>query len=140
MDKNQRSILEKIKYGWIKKVELKPLGKEDIERLSWDSKDYSKVPLEEWLEWSRKTHWALQVAFLYDTDRLKNRDKINEWRIVCANIIRDIIEDKRKSLVIDELVLHFFQNDLSHHIIEIFGWEKLTEEEHLWISAFTKNS
>jgi hypothetical protein len=137
MDENQRFILEKVKYGWIKK-ELKPTSEEDIERLKWDANDYSRIPLEEWNEWSRKTHWALQAAFINDTDRLKNKEKINEWRRICSNIIRDVTEKKRKPLVIDDLTLHFMENDLLHYVIEVFGQKGLTEEEKLWISAFIR--
>ena len=138
MDKNQEFILEKIKYGLANKNPPETMSKEDIERLNWDAADYSKVPLEEWSEWSRKSHWALQVAFTDDTDRAKDKAKITEWKTICFNTMRDVLENKRKALVIDSLILHFVKNDLSHHIIDIFGWKSLSKEEQIWCKAFLR--
>jgi len=138
MDKNQEFILEKIKYGLANKHPAETISREDIERLNWDADDYSKVPCEEWSEWSRKSHLALQVAFINDTDRAKDKAKINEWKTICFNTMRDVLENKRKSLVIDSLILHFVKNDLAHHIIDTFGWESLSKEEQIWFKAFLR--
>lgn len=87
---------------------------------------------------SRKSHWALQVAFINDTDMAKDKAKINEWKTICFNTMRDVLGNKRKSLVIDSLILHFVKNDLAHHIIDAFGWKSLSKEEQIWFKAFLR--
>ncbi|MDO9463712.1 MAG: hypothetical protein Q7J67_00180 [bacterium] len=63
MDKNQEFILEKIKYGLANKYPPETMSKKDVERLNWDADNYSKVPWEEWSEWSRKILRFAQEAF-----------------------------------------------------------------------------
>jgi len=56
--------------------------------------------------------------------------------VICSNIIRDVLDKKRKLIVLDGLVQHFMKNDLLHYIIDIFGYKNLSDEEKLWIKAF----
>jgi len=138
MDKNQEFIFEMVKYGLANKRPTEPMSNKDAQRLKSDANIYTTIPSEEWSEWSRNMHWALQVAFLQDTERLKNKNKINEWRNACLDLIQDVIEKKRKHSVLDNLVLHFVEKDLLHHIIDVFGWRNLSERERLYIKAFSK--
>ena len=120
MDNDQKFILEKIKYGLAKKGEPEPMSKLDFERLNWPADDYTKLPEAEWNEWSRKTHWALQVAFAHDTSRLQDKDKINKWREKCINVVQNAFaKNPSDRIVLESATLHFVKNDLLHHVIDV---------------------
>lgn len=127
MTKDQNFIFEQIKYGLAKKSPPELMNDEDIERLGWDADDYTRIPMEEWLGWSRKIHWALQVAFMHNTDRFKNLDKINKWKRHCFNIVSDTLikKERRSPKVIDSAVLHFMDYDLIPITINEFGHNAL---------------
>jgi hypothetical protein len=76
LDENQQFIFDQIKYGLANKPSAEPITDVDIERLSWPANNYSNLPSQEWNEWSRKIHWALQYAFIHDTSRLKNKEEL----------------------------------------------------------------
>jgi len=130
LDDNQEYILGKLKYGFENKKPPEFLTDEDIDMLNWSQENHGEISKEEWIEWSRKTHWALQVAFIHDTVRMQNKEKFEEWRAICSNIIRDVVNNKRNPIVIDNLVIHFMVNDLLHFT------KKRTKEEKSWIKKF----
>jgi len=69
MNKNQEFIFNKVKYG----LANKQINLLNVRRLLWNADDYNKVPWKEWKEWSRRTHWALQVAFIHDTNKMQDK-------------------------------------------------------------------
>lgn len=132
LDDHQKYILDKIKYGFEHKKPPEPLTDEDIDMLNWNQDGHGDISKEEWIKWSRKTHWGLQVAFAHDTERMQNKEKFKEWRAICSNVIREVVNNKRKPIVLDHLVIHFMVNDLLHFA------KKMTKEEKSWIKKFRR--
>lgn len=130
MDNNQKFILNKIIYG-LKSTHInRPLTDDDKQKLSANAESYKEYPQSVWDEWSRKIHWSLQVAFLEESDNLKNIDNIEVWRNNVISVVQTALEkDPAKQLVIDNAAFHFLKQDLLHHMVDIFGYNQLNEYE-----------
>lgn len=138
MDEVYKFIIEKLKFGFESEYINNSFTNNDIERLFWPADDYKKIPTTEWNEWSRKTHHALQVAFLHDTSNLKDLEGLELWRTKCIGIVKKGFEKEQgKILVIDNTNLHFVKEDLLHHLLSIYGQKRLTEFEKKLISIFS---
>ena len=130
LDTNQQFIFDQIKYGLANKPSPEPLTDVDFERLSWPADAYSKIPTQEWNEWSRKIHWALQYAFSHDTSRLENKERLEVWRRKCMAVVRSAMAKGDKGqTVLESSAFHFVQQDLLHHLVDIYGFKNLTDEE-----------
>ena len=138
LDTNQQFIFDQIKYGLANKPSPEPLTSVDVERLSWLADAYSKIPTQEWNEWSRKIHWALQYAFSHDTLRLENKERLEVWRKKCMAVVRSALAkgDKGQS-VLESSAFHFVQQDLLHHLVDVYGFKNLTDEENEMVSALS---
>lgn len=138
LDTNQQFIFDQIKYGLANKPSPEPLTDVDVERLSWPADAYSKIPAQEWNDWSRKIHWALQYAFSHDTSRLEDKERIELWRKKCMAVVRSALEkgDKGQS-VLESSAFHFVQQDLLHHLVDVYGFKNLTDEESEMISVLS---
>lgn len=79
MNNHQKNILKKIKSGLNSSYINSPLTDDDYNKLSSNAESYREYPQNVWNEWSRKIHWSLQVAFLEDTNNLKNLDMVEDW-------------------------------------------------------------
>ena len=141
LDTNQQFVFDQIKYGLENKPSPEPLTDVDVERLSWPADAYSKIQVQEWNEWSRKIHWALQYAFSHDTSRLENKERLEVWRKRCMAIVRSALAkgDKGQS-VLESSAFHFMQQDLLHHLIDVYGFKNLTDEEREMISILSNAS
>ena len=135
MDTTQRFIFNQIKYGLENKGVPEPMTDEDKKRLEWDADTYPRdFPESEWNEWSRKIHNAMQAAFILDTNRLQDKDKINEWRENCIAVCNAaFINETRSPNSLDLGARHFLVSDLLHYVRRIFGKRGLTEDEKTWI-------
>jgi hypothetical protein len=130
MNEDQKFIFGKIKKGFESEQINEPLTDSDIKRLKSEGDIYKELPENEWNEWSRKVHWALQVAFLNENNHIKNSEKIQEWRNKCVTVFLDGFEKPvGKTIVIDSAAAHFVKNDLFRYITEEFGYDDLTDEE-----------
>jgi len=138
MNQEQQFILKKIEDGLAHKNPPEPITKTDLERLNWHAGEFNKIPTSEWNEWSRKMHWALQLAFADDTERHQNKDKINKWRRVCMKIaLGGISKPPNEPLVIDSATFHFVQQDLLHIVISVFDRKNLTAQEQYLVTVFS---
>ena len=138
MDEDQSFVLDKVRQGLESENISQPLTDEDLERLQWGADNYKIIPEEEWNEWSRKTHWALQVAWLQDTENLQNRNQINEWRVKLAAVVKKGLQKSSMELIVlDSLALHFVEKDLLHDLMHVFGYEDLTEHEKEVMAFFS---
>jgi len=138
MNKDQQFVLEKIRYGLSSKNINQPITDKDLERLNWPADDYKKIPEVEWNEWSRITHWALQIAFLDDTSTMKDKGKITEWRKRFMNVAQSSLSKPNdERIVLESAAFHFLEKDLLQHAYDIFGYKNLTEEEQKMIDVFS---
>jgi len=138
MNIDQQFVLEKMKFGFNSKHINQPMTNEDLERLSWPADEYKKIPEMEWNEWSRKTHWALQVAFSDDTLNMKDKDKITEWRKIFMRIVQNALSKPgNEQIILESAAYHFLEKDLLHHAYDIFGYNNLTEGEQKMIDGFS---
>jgi hypothetical protein len=137
MCENGKFVFEKIWEGLSSNHINQPLTCVDMERLIWRADEYKKLPELERNEWSRKILRALQVAFIDDTERLKDKDKIIDWRIDFTNIgQKSLFIDTDDLTVLQISALHFLKNDLLHHSVKVFGYKNLVKEEQELIDAF----
>jgi len=138
LDTNQQFIFDQIKYGLANKPLPEPLTDVDVERLSWPADAFSKIPAQEWNEWSRKIHWALQYAFSHDTSRLENKERLEVWRKKCMAVVRSALAkgDKGQS-VLESSAFHFVQQDLLNHLVDVYGLNNLTNEESEMVSVLS---
>ena len=138
LDTNQQFIFDQIKYGLENKPSPEPLTDVDVERLSWSADAYSKIPTQEWNEWSRKIHWALQYAFSHDTSRLENKERLEVWRKKCMVVVQSALaKGDKEQTVLESSAFHFVQQDLLHHLVDVYGFKNLTDEESEMISVFS---
>ncbi len=135
LDNNQQFIFEKIKVGLTEKNPPEPINDTDIERLVKPLIEYSSgISEQEWNDWSRKIHWALQVAFWHDTSWLEDKTPLTIWRQKCMAIAQSYItKPQSQVLVIDSSVVHLLKEDLQNYLIQVFGYENLTDEEQRMI-------
>jgi len=138
LDENQQFIFDQIKYGLGNKPSPEPITDVDIERLTWSADAYSRLPDQEWNKWSRKIHWALQYSFSHDTSRLEDKERLMVWRKKCMDIVHFVLtkSDKRQT-VLESAIFHFVQQDLLHHLVDVFGFKGLTDEEREMISVLS---
>jgi hypothetical protein len=138
VDEHQRFILEKLRFGLTNKPTPEPMTDEDLERLNLCADDNIRVPQDEWNEWSRKTHWGLQYAFIEDVEKLENLEKLEEWRKHFFSALENAFEkDPEDRIVLDTLTLHFVNEDLLGHLIRIHGTKNLTDVEKKFLSMFS---
>jgi len=138
LDTNQQFIFDQIKYGLANNPSPEPLTDVDVERLSWPADAYSKIPAQEWNEWSRKIHWALQYAFSHDTSRLENKERLEVWRRKCMAVVRSALAKGDKGqTILESSAFYFVQQDLLHHLVDIYGFKNLTDEESEMVSVLS---
>jgi hypothetical protein len=132
LDENQQFIFDQIKLGLQTKIPAEPITDIDIDRLSWDGSAYSSLPDQEWNEWSRKIHWALQSAFLHDTSNWKDKERLMVWKNKClAVVLSALAKGEKEPPVLENAVFHFVQQDL----FQGYPYKNLTNEEKKFISA-----
>ena len=139
MDANQRFLLEKIMYGLANKGTPEPMTSEDLERLNLrEDEYYKKIPTSERNEWSMKIHNAMQVAFMDDTSKYRDKEKISEWsKHFIELMIRGLTISKREFIVLDTTALHFVKEDLAHHLYRDYGYKNLTGPEQALVDLFS---
>ena len=123
MDSAQEYIFNQIKLGLENKGVPEPMTDEDKKRLEWTKDTYPRdFPDPEWNEWSRKIHNALQSAFILDTDGIKDKEKINEWRKNCIEVCNAaFVDETRIPNSLDLGTRHFLVSDLLHYVRRVFG-------------------
>lgn len=115
MDKYQKFILNKIQDGFQSVHINQPLNDDDLKKLSAKAKSYKDYSQDEWNEWTKKIHWALQVSFSIETDNRKNIDAVEVWRQNVVNTVKNSLERSSKDtslehlLIVDSAALHFFK-------------------------------
>ncbi len=141
LDDNQQFILDQMKFGLANKPTPEPITDIDLERLGWSAESYNQIPENEWNDWSRKTHWALQYAFSHDTSRLQDKEKLAEWRKRCIAVVNAALKKGNTfQTVLESATLHFVQHDLLHSLIDVYGFNGLTDDEQNMAQVFSISS
>jgi len=138
LDENQQFIFDQIKYGLANKPSAEPITDVDIERLSWPATNYSNLPSQEWNEWSKKIHWALQYSFSHDTSHLEDKERLMVWRKKCVDIVSSALAKRNKEqIVLESATIHFVEQDLLHFLVDVYGFKNLTDQEKKMVSVFS---
>lgn len=90
------------------------------------------IPENDWSEWSRKIHWALQYAFLDKTSRLKNKEKLLEWKNNCIAVVKSTLNKSPNEVTaLEAAAIHFVKHDLVQH----YGYKNLENSDKEIISS-----